>query len=112
MHHNVHPKSYEKGKFRVAKFSNKTTRLIHQMWDKMATVIIIKKDNKIMPTFEVIQVDVESSSMIRTPKKQNKEATIEEKKEKAIDNLIMKKYLGALMRLNASLLMNQLGVNS
>jgi len=29
---------------------------------------------------------------MRTPKKQNKEATMEEKKEKMINNLVMKKY--------------------
>jgi len=31
--------------------------------------------------------------MIKAPKKKKKEVTIEEKKEKTIDNLIMKKYL-------------------
>ncbi len=56
------------------------------------TMIVIKKDNKIVPTFEVTQIDVEGSLMIKTPKKQKKEATIEEKMEKKIDNLIMKKY--------------------
>jgi hypothetical protein len=43
-------------------------------------------------TFEVIQIDVEGVSVIAVPKKKKKEATIEEKKEKMIDNLIMKKY--------------------
>jgi hypothetical protein len=43
--------------------------------------------------------------MIRAPRKQ-KEATMEEKREKMIDNLIMKKYPRASMRQNASLSMN------
>jgi hypothetical protein len=50
------------------------------MWDEMLT------------TFEIVQTNVEGSSMIRAPKKRKKELTIEEKREKTIDNLIMKKY--------------------
>jgi hypothetical protein len=55
-------------------------------------MIVIKKDNRMVTTFEVIQIDVEGVSVIAVPKKKKKEATIEEKKEKMIDNLIMKKY--------------------
>ncbi len=56
------------------------------------TVIIIKKENRMVTTFEAIQIDVEGSLVIRAPKKQIKEATIEGKREKTIDNLVMKKY--------------------
>jgi len=38
------------------------------------------------------QTNVEGSYVIRAPKKQKKEATMEEKREKRIDNLVMKKY--------------------
>ncbi len=62
------------------------------MWDEMVTMIVIEKDNRMVTTFETIQINVEGSSMIRVPKKQKKEATIKEKREKMIDNLIMKKY--------------------
>ncbi len=62
------------------------------MWDKMVIMIVIDKDNKMVTTFEMTQTNVESSSMIRAPKKQKKKATIQEKKEKPIKNLIMKKY--------------------
>jgi hypothetical protein len=62
------------------------------MWDEMVTVIIIKKENRMVTTFEAIQIDVEGSLVIRAPKKQIKEATIEGKREKTIDNLVMKKY--------------------
>ncbi len=43
-----------------------------------------------------MQIDVKGSSMIRTPKKQKKEETMEERKEKMINNLVMKKYLKGL----------------
>jgi hypothetical protein len=55
-------------------------------------MIVIEKDNKMVTIFKASQIDVEGSSMIRVPKKQKKEVTIEEKKEKTIDNLVMKKY--------------------
>jgi len=42
-------------------------------------------------TFKAVQTNVEGSSMIRAFKKQKNETTIEEKKEKMIDNLVMKK---------------------
>jgi hypothetical protein len=43
---------------------------------------IIDKDNRMVTTFETTQTNVEGSSVIRAPKKQ--------KKEKPIENLIMK----------------------
>jgi hypothetical protein len=58
----------------------------------MVTVIAIQKDNRMATTSEATQIDIEGFPMIRAPKKQKKEATIEEKGEKTIDNLIMKKY--------------------
>jgi hypothetical protein len=45
-----------------------------------------------LTTFEVAQTNVEGSSIIRAPIKLKKEVTIEEKREKMIDNLVMKKY--------------------
>jgi hypothetical protein len=69
MEDNLHPKSYERGRFRVTKFFNRTTRLIHQMWDEMLTMIVIKKDNKMATTFEGAQTDVEGSLVIKAPKK-------------------------------------------
>jgi hypothetical protein len=72
----------------------------------MVTVIIIKKENRMVTTFEAIQIDVEGSLVIRAPKKQIKEATIKGKMEKKINNFVMKKYPRALMRLNASMSMN------
>ncbi len=54
------------------------------MWDKMVTMIVIKKDNKMETNFEATQIDVEGSSMVKAPNKQ--------KKEKMIDNLVMNKY--------------------
>ncbi len=77
------------------------------MWDEMVTTIIIKKENIMVTTSEAAQIDVENSSMIRAPKKQKKEATIKEKREKTSDNLVIKKYPKAFMRLNASMLTNQ-----
>jgi hypothetical protein len=58
----------------------------------MVTVIIIKKENRMVTTFEAIQIDVEGSLVIRAPKKQIKEATIKGKMEKKINNFVMKKY--------------------
>lgn len=81
------------------KFFNRIARLIHQMLDEMMTMIIIKKDNIMETIFEVVQIDVEGSFVIKAPKKQNKEATLEEKKEKSIDNLVMKKYLKGLNKI-------------
>jgi hypothetical protein len=72
MDNNLHPKSCEKRKFRVAKFPNRTTKLIHQMWDEMVIVIIIKKENKMVIIFKTIQTDVEGSIVIRVPKKQKR----------------------------------------
>jgi hypothetical protein len=62
----------------------------------MVTVIVIEKDNKIVITFEATQIDVEVSSVITAPKKQKKEVTIEDKREHTIYNLIMKKHLKLL----------------
>jgi hypothetical protein len=64
--------SCERGKFKVAKFSNRITRLIHQMWDEMMIVILIEKDLKMVTTFETTQIDIEGSLMIRVPKKKKK----------------------------------------
>jgi len=76
MDNNLHLKSCERQRFRVAKFLNRTTRLIHQIGDKMVIMIVIDKDNKMVTTFEMTQTNVEGSAMIRAPKKQRKEATI------------------------------------
>jgi hypothetical protein len=92
MDDNLHSKSCERRKFKVANFPNRTTKLIHQMWDEMVIMIVIEKDNRMVITFEIVQNNVEGSLMIRAPKKKKKEATIKEKMEKTIDNLIMKKY--------------------
>jgi len=69
MDDNMHLKSCERRKFRVAKFLNRTTKLIHQMWDKMVIVIVIEKENKMVTTSETTQTDVQGSSVIRAPKK-------------------------------------------
>jgi hypothetical protein len=92
MDDSLHPKSSKRGKFRVMKFPIKTLRLIHQMWDEMVTMIVIKKDNRMEIIFEATQTNVKGSYVIKVPKKQKKEATMEEKREKMIDNLVMKKY--------------------
>ncbi len=92
MDDNLHLKSSKRGRVRVAKFLNGTTRLIHQMWDEMVTVIVIKKDNRMATIFETTQTNVEGSLVIRVHKKKKKEATIEERREKMINNLFMKKY--------------------
>ncbi len=65
----MHSKSCERRKFKVTKFPNRTTKLIHQMWDEVVIVIIIEKENKMVITFEAVQIDVEGSSMIKAPKK-------------------------------------------
>jgi L-lactate utilization protein LutC len=64
---NLHLRSSEKGRFKVTKFLNITTKLIHQMWDKMVTMIVIEKDNRMETISEVVQTYVEGSFMIRTP---------------------------------------------
>ncbi len=92
MDDNLHSKSCERGKFRVANFSNRTSKLIHQMWDKMMTMIVIEKENRMVITSEIAQTNVEGSSVIKVPKKKKKETTIKEKMEKTIVNFIMKKY--------------------
>jgi hypothetical protein len=69
MDNNLHPKSYETKRFRVTKFFNMTTRLIHQMWDEMVTMIVIKKDNRMVTTSKGAQTNVEGSSIIKAPKK-------------------------------------------
>jgi hypothetical protein len=58
----------------------------------MVTMIVIDKDNKMETIFEMAQIDVKGSSVIRAFKKQKKEATMEEEREKTIDNLVKKKY--------------------
>ncbi len=111
MDDSLHPKHCERKRFRVVKFPNRITRLIHQMWDEMVSVIVIKKDNKIVTTFKATQTNVEGSSLIRVPKKQKKEVKIEGKKEKMFNNLAMKNIQKALTRLYASMSMNQSRVN-
>jgi len=69
MDNNLHLKSYETKRFRVTKFLNMTRRLIHQMWDEMVTMIVLKKDNRMVTTFKGAQTNVEGSSIIRAPKK-------------------------------------------
>ncbi len=86
MDDSLHPKSCERGRFRVAKFPNRIARLIHQMWDKMVTMIVIKNDNRTMTTFEGAQIDVEGSSMIWASKTQKK-AIIEKNREKKLTTL-------------------------
>ncbi len=72
MDDNLHPKSCERRKFRVAKFLNRTSKLIHQMWDKMVMVIVIKKDDKMVTTVEVTQTNLEGSLNKWAPKKKKK----------------------------------------
>jgi hypothetical protein len=96
----------KKKRFKVTKLFNKTVRLIHQMWDKMVTMIVIKKDNIMHTIFEVAQTNVESSSMIKAPKKQNKEVTMEEKQKKTINNLVMKNIPRAPMTRKANMYMS------
>jgi hypothetical protein len=67
MDNSLHPKSFEKGRFRVVKLFNRKTKLIHQMWDEMVTMMIIKKDNKMVTISKVVQIDVDSPSMNRAP---------------------------------------------
>jgi hypothetical protein len=68
MDDNLHLKSCERGRFKVVKFPNKTTSLIHQMWDEMVIMLVIKKDNRMMTTSEVVQTNVEGSLVIKAPK--------------------------------------------
>jgi hypothetical protein len=42
------------------------------MWDKMVTMIVIKKDNRVASTSKVVQTNVEGSLVIRAPKKQKR----------------------------------------
>ncbi len=37
------------------------------MWDEMVTMMIIKKDNKMVTISKVVQIDVDSPSMNRAP---------------------------------------------
>jgi len=39
------------------------------MWDKMVTMIIIKKDNRMVTTSKATQINVEGSLVITAPKK-------------------------------------------
>jgi hypothetical protein len=82
MENNLHPKNCEKERFKVARFPNRTTRLIHQMWDKMVIVIVIKKNKKMMTTSETPQIDVEGCLVIKAPKKRKKEVIIEEERRR------------------------------
>jgi D-alanine-D-alanine ligase-like ATP-grasp enzyme len=75
-------------------------------------MIVIKKDNRMVTTFKTVQINVEGSSVIRVPKKQKKEATIKEKREKMIDNLVIKKYPKGLNKIECKHVMNQSRVNS
>ncbi len=68
MDDNLHLKSCERGRFKVAKFPNKTTSLVHQMWDEMVIMLVIKNDNRMMTTSEVVQTNVEGSLVIKAPK--------------------------------------------
>jgi len=67
MDDSLHPKSTKRGRFKVAKFLNKTKKLIHQMCDKMVMVIVIRKDTRMETISKVVQIDVEGSFMIKTP---------------------------------------------
>jgi hypothetical protein len=69
MDDNLDLKSYERGNFKVAKFLNRTTKLIHQMWDEMVIVIVIEKDNRMVTTSKAVQTNVEGSLVIWAPKK-------------------------------------------
>ncbi len=77
----------------------------------MVTMRIIDKDNRMVTTFETTQTNVEGSSVIRAPKKQKKEVTIEEKRKNQLKTS-SRNIPRALTRLNVSMSMNQLGVNS
>jgi hypothetical protein len=71
MDNSLHPSS-ERKRFKVMKFPNKTSRLIHQMWDEMVTMIVIKKDNIMEIISKMAQTNVEGSYVITVPKKQKK----------------------------------------
>jgi hypothetical protein len=81
MDYSLHLKNCGRGKFKVAKFLNRTSKLVHQIWDEMVTVIVIENNIIIVTTFEATQINVEVLSVIRAPKKQGKETTIGEKRE-------------------------------
>jgi hypothetical protein len=69
MDDNLHLRSSEKRRFKVTKFPKRRTRLIHQMWDEMVTMIVIEKDNKMEIIFETAQTNVKGSFVIRAFKK-------------------------------------------
>ncbi len=52
------------------------------MCDKMDTMIITKKDNIMETIFEMVQIDVKGSSMIRAFEKQKKEAQWKKKRKR------------------------------
>ncbi len=52
------------------------------MWDEMVIVIVIKKDNKMVTTCKVAQTEIEGFLVIKAPKKQKKEVTINEKRRR------------------------------
>jgi hypothetical protein len=72
MDDSLHPKIYERGMFKVAKFPNTTSKFIHQMWDEMVTMIVIKKDNRMVIISKGVQIDIEGSLVIRATRKQKK----------------------------------------
>jgi hypothetical protein len=72
MDNNMHMKSSKRGRFKVVKFPNRIMRLIHQMWDEMVTMIVIKKDNKMVTIFEATLTNVEGLVVIKAPKKQKR----------------------------------------
>ncbi len=47
----------------------------------MVTMIVIKKDNKMVTNFKRVQTNVEGSSMIRAPRKQKNKVKVKGKKE-------------------------------
>jgi hypothetical protein len=49
-----------------------SSQIIHQMWDEMVIMLVIKKDNRMMTTSKVVQTNVEGSLVIRAPKNKYK----------------------------------------
>ncbi len=88
---NLHLKNIEIIRFEVTKFFN-ITRLIHEIWDEMVIMIVIEKDMKMETIFEAFLINVDGLYMFKAPKNQRKEVTMEEKRKKMTNNLIMKKY--------------------
>lgn len=72
----------------------------------MAMMIVIEKDNKTETIFEVAQTYVEGSSVIKTFRKQKKEKTMEDKKERQLITLSPKNIPRASMKQNANMWMN------